>query len=141
MAKPWDHEWQGPLRDAVIDGYDTTTGMTTVDRDLLYRLLQEHDAALKAATVPMSNGELFIPKEAKAIRTAVLLAADAGGTFLAMFQRKVGDLETEIKKMNTALTEIELAAMLICGSPITNVHGMKETAQIIVEKIEGLETK
>ncbi len=47
MSKPWDHEWQGPLRDAVNDGYDTTTGMTIVDRDLLYRLLREHDKAQK----------------------------------------------------------------------------------------------
>lgn len=30
--------------------------------------------------------------------------------------------------------EVEIGAMLICGSPVTNIDGMKATAKILVDK-------
>jgi hypothetical protein len=102
---------------------------------------QQLTEALKNATTPLATGGSFTPVDPKAVKTAMLLAADAGGTFLAMYQRKVGDLEEKIKKMSTVLLEIEIAAMLICGSPASNIDGMKATANLIVEKIDGVGKK
>lgn len=42
-VRPWDYEWQAELRDAVVDG-PFPNGMVSVKRDLLMRLLREHDA-------------------------------------------------------------------------------------------------
>jgi len=37
------------------------------------------------------------------VKTALLLAADSGGTFLAMMQRKIGDLEDKLAELERQL--------------------------------------
>jgi hypothetical protein len=62
---------------------------------------------LEAASVPLATGGTFVPRNAQAMKTALLLAADAGGTFLALYQRKVGDLEEEVAGLKRELAEYD----------------------------------
>lgn len=71
------------------------------------KAMKELEEVYEAAIVPMADGREFRPKSPEAVRTAILLAADAGGTFLAIYKRKVGDLKKENARLKRELLDLE----------------------------------